>query len=149
MSGGSNLVAVKKELFRRLAAAPELASVQVSYTWRRDFGREVLYGGKARFDHELAAMRGSRPRLPRDERVTLMVFAQVRNMASDAEAADERAMSIGTVVEELLAAEPTLSGFPNLLFAGVAGGDLIAPEFDDDGVTSAMAMEIGYRSRLS
>lgn len=143
------MVAVKKELFRRLGTESALSGVQVSYTWRRDFGREVLYGGRARVDHQLAAMRGSQPRLPRDEQVTLFAFIQVRNLHSDPIAADERVMEIATVVEELLAGDPTLAGFADLLFAGVAGAELIAPEFDDDGVTSAMAVEIGYRSRLS
>lgn len=146
---GTNVVAVKKELFRRLKAESALSGVQVEYTWRRDVGREVLYGGKARIDKQLAAMRGSQARLPRDEQVTLMAFVQVRNLQSDAVAADERTAEIATVVEELLAVDPTLAGFPHLLFAGVAGADLIAPEYDDDGVTSAMALEIGYRSYLS
>lgn len=145
---GSNLVAVKKELFRRLQAEGVLSGVQVEYTRPRDLKREVIYGGRARFDHELPAMKGGRARLPRDERVTLMAFIQVRNVASDAIAADERVAELLAVVEELLAGDPTLSGFPELLFAGVAGGDLIAPEFDDDGVISAAGIEIGYRSYL-
>lgn len=147
---GSNVVAVKKELFRRLGEAMEFTGVQVVYCWPRDVGRELIYGGTARVDHKLIAMRGgSASRLPRDEQVTLRLHIQVRNLQSDAAAADERVMELLTVVEELLAGDPTLAGFPNLLLAGVSGVELAEPAFDDDGVTSGVGVEISYRSYLT
>lgn len=147
---GSNVVAVKKELFRRLSAEMAFSGVQVSYCWPRDVGRELIFGGTARIDHSLAAMRGgSASRLPRDEQVGLHLGIQVRNPQGDAIAADERAMEILTAAEELLAGDSTLAGFPSLLWAGVSGAELLEPAFDNDGVTSGIAVEIGYRSYLT
>jgi hypothetical protein len=147
---GSNVVAVKRELFRRLSLEAALTGVQISYAWKRDVGRELLYGGTARINHSLAAMRGgSASRLPRDEQVTLRLHIQVRNPQSDAAAAEERVMELLTVVEELLAGDPTLAGFPDLLLAGVSGIELAEPAFDDDGVTSGVGVEVSYRSYLT
>lgn len=147
---GSNVVAVKKELFRRLSLEAALTGVQISYAWKRDVGRELIYGGTARIDHKLVAMRGgTASRLPRDEQVTLRLHIQVRNLQSDAAAADERVMELLTIVEELLAGDPTLAGFPNLLLAGVTAAELAEPAFDDDGVTSGVGVEISYRSYLT
>lgn len=147
---GSNLVAVKKELIRRLGEEPALAGVQVTYAPPRDIKREVICGGKAKTSHTLTAMRGGpAAHLPRDEQATLTLYIQVRNPQSDALAADERVMELLQVVEELLAADSTLAGFPHLLLAGVSGVELAEPAFDDDGVTSGLAAEISYRSYLS
>lgn len=145
---GTNAIAVKKALFERLTAEPALVGVQVSYAWRRDFGREVIYGGRVRIDHDFTAMRGG-GRLPRDEQVTLTAVIRVRNLQSDPVAGDERVAELLTVVEELLAGDPTLTGLDNLLFAGVKGADVAEPEFDDDGVTCGALVEIGYRSYLT
>lgn len=146
---GSNLVAVKKELIRRLGQEPALLGVQVTYAPTRDVKREVICGGKAKTSHALTAMRGNAPQLPRDEQAALTLYIQVRNPQSDAAAADERVMELLQVVEELLAADPTLAGFPNLLLAGVTGAELEEPAFDDDGVIGGMTAEISYRSYLT
>lgn len=145
---GSNVVAVKKAVFDTLATAPALSGVDVSYTWRRDFGREAIYGGHARADQTIAAMRGG-GRVPRDESITLTVAIRVRNFQSDAVAGDQRVAGLLQVLEEQLAGDPTLSGLPNLLFIGVKGIDLLSPAFDDDAVTCEALAEIGYRSYLT
>lgn len=145
----SNLVAVKKELIRRLGLEPALAGVQVTYAPPRDVKREVICGGKAKASHALAAMRGGAPRLPRHEQATLTLHIQVRNPQSDAVAADDRVMALLQVVEELLAADQTLAGFPGLLLAGVTAVELDEPAFDDDGVIAAAAAEVSYRSYLT
>ena len=73
----------------------------------------------------------------------------MRDITSDAIAADERAQAIGTVLEELLAGDPTLDDLPDLLFAGVTGIELGEPAYDDDGVSSSLSYEVGFRSYLS
>lgn len=145
---GTNVVAVKKELFRRLALASGLAGVHVSYGWKRDIGREAVFGGTARVEHTLTVMRGGATRLARDERVILHIHIQVRNLQSDEQAADQRASDLLLAVEELVAGDSTLAGFANLLFVGVSGIELHDPAYDDDGVVARIDAEISYRSYM-
>ncbi len=142
---GTNAVACKRELFRRLAAAPRLKGVQVAYAFPgRDIQRECIYGGGARTTQEFAA--ASPARKPRNETALVDVHVWVRLPGGSVEDADARAMEIGVVVEELLADDVNLGGaVPGLAFGGVNSidGDYMA---DDDAVTVIWSYQLRFRS---
>lgn len=146
---GVNMVAAKQALVAALKASPSLTGVQVEYAWPgRTLEREVIYCGKTLFQQDLGNFRPTGGRLGRDEHATTAVHVVVRDPAGDPSVSDQRAVALGTVLEELLAGDPQLGGLLNLLIAIVVGGELAEPSFDDDGVLSALTYEVLFRSYL-
>ncbi|MFJ8818207.1 hypothetical protein [Amycolatopsis thermoflava] len=147
---GSNMVAAKAALIDKLAAAPELAGVQISYGWPgRTLERECIYGGRIRFTNEylaFAAAGVNDGRIPRLETATISLYVVVRAMDSDQHAADTRTVELGAVLENLLAADPRLGGIA--MAAAVESGDL-EPLIDDDAVAAQLTYEISVRSELT
>lgn len=149
---GTNAIVAKKTIVDRLAAvtgpAQALAGVQVSYIHPKDLQREVIYGGRIRFDDQLftfssAAVGGGR--IPREETATLTFVVLVARPDSDQYLADLRAVAIGTVLEEMVAADPTLGG---LVLAAEAESGEMEPLTHDDGVMAQLLYTISVRSEL-
>lgn len=145
---GTKAVVVKKELVAVLSAAAPLATVQIAYSWPGSRAeRELIHLGKIRADQEYAAMR-STGRIPRDETLFVSVHIIVVQPGGTVEETDERATALGTVVEELVAADPTLNSPPGLLYGGVHSVELDY-ELTDDGAISALTYELQFTSRLT
>lgn len=151
---GTAAVAVKKALFDALAAksaaGQPLDGVQVAYSYPgKTLQRDgCIYFGRLRIDQQLdtfasPAVGGGRQ--PRNEIVTLTVVVLAKNIKSDQYAADARAVEIGSVMEDLLAADPTAGG--TVLVRTVESGDL-EPMLDDDGVWSQLTYSVTVRSTL-
>ncbi|SDN73814.1 hypothetical protein [Allokutzneria albata] len=140
-------VAVKTALYQRLSAAPELAGVDVAYSWDgSDVERERIYLGRITSTSTLAIFGGS-PRIKRDEQLSVTLYIVVRIPGGTVAETDARADELAAAVEELLTVDPGLSGVQGLSYATVAGHEL---EYllDDDGCTSVLAYRITCSSRL-
>ncbi len=150
---GTNAAAAKKALIDALDALTgtggSLADVQVAYSFPgRTLQREVIYGGVAAGPLELSAMRGS-GRVKRIERPLLELHILVTDPGHDTtEVTDARAAEIGAVIEELLAADPTIGGVAGLK-AAVAVGLELDGGVDDDGAESVLTYRIELLSYLT
>lgn len=152
---GTNIVAGKVALMTALQAlavpAGSLEGVRVDYSYvgKHDDGtREYVYGGgTADAQVDAAAMKGS-GRLKRTEdtdwSLTVKVFKPGEQTA---EAAETRAAAIGTVIENYLAANPTLS-VTGLILARIRGWSLTSTG-DDDGTYAALTYSIAFESYLT
>ncbi|UUV34381.1 hypothetical protein NQK81_13300 [Amycolatopsis roodepoortensis] len=146
---GTAAASVKKALFDALKAqsgqGQPLDGVQVSYSFPGNPERACLFLGRARFNHELSTfMAGGR--LPRTETLTVTVVIYARDIGSDQYAADSRAVAIGTVLEDLLATDPTAGGA--VLIRRVESGEL-EPLVDDDGVIASLSYSVTVESELT
>ena len=151
---GTNAVSAKQALITWLRGLTDtgegLEGVQVAYSWPGlgRVGRECVHGGRAEWETELNSMRAAGLRQSRIETVTLDLHIVVSAVGGTVEDADVRAVAIGTVIEEALAADPLLGGHPGLQLAMVAGGD-IEHEDHDDGAVSVLTYRVLFRSRLT
>lgn len=144
---GTNAAAFKLALVGALQAAPGLVGVQVVYSQanQRTVLREWVSLGEAKFVHARTGTHGA-TRRTRTERLAVDVLVQVRQMGVPPEAADQRAVVIGTVLEELLADDPTVGGVvPKGLYGVVAGGEL-THVVDDEGVYSELTYHLEFTS---
>lgn len=149
---GTNAVAVKKAVFDRLTAASALQTsplyqVQIDYAWIGHADRERIYGGRVPFEQEFAALGRASGRVSRNELATVTLFIEVIKPGATVEETDQRATELGTVVEELIAGDPTLADITNLLYGGVTSGELDY-ELTDDAVASVLELHLAFRSRL-
>jgi len=141
------MFAVKRALFTWLAAAPELAGVQVSYAWPgRSQDRECIYGGFPEATQRYAVMTAGRK--PRDEDATILIRIEVAQPGNDVQAADQRVEELGAVLETLLADNVTLGG----LVTGVRYGGITAVESEyvplDGSIESTATYHVTFSSRL-
>lgn len=148
---GTNVVAAKKALIAKIAAldlgGDQAGGVQVAYSWPgRNAEREVVHGGLATFDQNPLAFRGG-GRCPRQEDVTVEIHVAIAIPGGKEEDVDTRAVEIGTVIEEAVAADPTLADAPNLKIARVDGGEL-ETGFNDDGASALLTYRIILKSTL-
>ncbi|SEB43571.1 hypothetical protein SAMN04489727_1725 [Amycolatopsis tolypomycina] len=147
---GTAAVAAKKALFDLLAgqagAGEPLAGVQVSYQFPRQLERDHVYFGRVRFDHDYSTFRVAGGRQPRTEIATVSLYVGAKRIDSDQHAADTRAVEIGGVLEDLIAADPTLGGAFQVVF--VESGEL-EPNLDDDGVWAILTYSVTVQSELS
>lgn len=149
---GTNAVRAKKALIAKIAALDlggvQAGGVQVAYSWPGSKAeREVVHGGLVTFEQEPAAFRGG-ARCPRDEEVTVEVHVVVKLPGGTEEDVDTRATEIGTVIEEAIASDPTLTDAADLKIARVDGGELESGT-DDDAAAGVLTYRIILRSRLN
>ncbi len=145
----TNATAAKRALIDALAALPVLAGVQVAYGYpARDVERELIYGGASRFTRTLDGMGGGMGGLAYAETVTVDLHIQVRVPGGTVEEAEGRTVELGAAVEEYLATHGRLDDLPGLLYAAVTGGEL-GYALDDDGVTSALQLQVEFTSYLT
>lgn len=149
---GTNAYAVKKALFDRLETASgtadsDLYQVQVDYAWNGQAERERIYLGPVQIEQEFAALGRAGGRVSRDEWAVVSVFIEVMRPGATVQETDERAQELGTVLEELVAANPTLDDVSGVQYGGVAGGELDY-ELTDDAVASVLELRLRFRSRL-
>lgn len=146
---GTAVATVKKALYDDLKAltAPgqPLEKVQVSYGYPGAPERSSLYFGRTRFEHELSSFATGGGRQPRTEVATITAVILVRNISSDQYEGDARAIAIGTVLEDMLAADPTMGGTVQLL--RVESGEL-STEADDHGVITCLVYSVTVQSEL-
>jgi hypothetical protein len=150
---GTAAVAAKKALFDALAAkavtGQPLEGVQVAYSFPgKTLQRECIYFGRTRIDQSFSTFASPSVgggRQPRTEIATQTIVVLASNIKSDQYAADLRVVAIGTVMEEILAADPTGGGAVQV--RAVESGDL-EQMFDDDGVWSQLTYSATVRSEL-
>lgn len=146
---GTAAAAAKAALFELLAgqsgAGQPLADVQVTYQFPGQLQRDHVYFGRVRFDQEFSTFRVAGGQQPRTEIATVSMYVGAKRIDSDQQAADERAVEIGGVLEELIAADPTLGGRFQVVF--VESGDL-EPNLDDDGVWATLTYSVTVQSEL-
>lgn len=144
---GTNAYAAKRALFDALAASDALAGVQVAYSWPgANAEREIVYGGRVTWATVPLAMRGG-GRMPRREDMIVALHVAVQRPGADADVVEARAVEIGTVVEELLAADTTLSGTSGLKLAGISGGELDSAD-EDESSMAVLSYRVSFLSTL-
>lgn len=149
---GTNAVRAKKALIAKIVAlgltTADGSDLQVAYSWPGATAeREVVHAGLVTFEQNPAAFRGG-GRCPRDEDVTVELHVAVRLPGGSEEEADTRASEIGTVIEEAIAADPTLAGATDLVIARIDGGELESGSNDDD-AAALLTYRIILKSRLN
>lgn len=144
---GSAVVAAKKALIAGLAADPNLDGVEVTYAWKRGSKkRERIFCGRAQATQEPASLKSGRTF--RDERMIFDVTVVVEMPGGSAEAVEERAIELGTIVEEWVADNRTLDGVTGLNWAVVTGLDLTSM-FNDNGHLAELVLQVTYSARLT
>jgi hypothetical protein len=125
-----------------------LSDVQVTYTAPRDIKRDIVYGGSVAGSVELSAMAGG-GRVKRQEDLTLALVVRVyRAGQATTEVSDARAVEIGDVIANYLAANWKLGSLPSLMKAVVTGVELDG-WVDDDGAGSVLTIAVGLTSYLT
>jgi hypothetical protein len=150
---GTNAAAVKSRLVGTgnvLEGLSGMTGVKVAYDPPRDMPREIVFAGDAGGPVELEAFRAdSTSRVSRDENLDLELFIQVYQPGlSTSETTDTRATAISAIIENYIAANPTLGALANLLAAKVAGVRLVSV-LNDDGATSLVVLTISLQSVLT
>lgn len=142
-----NAPAVKAELIRLLAALPDLAGVQVVYSFPGNIADECVYGGDMSGPVAAVAFRGG-GRTQRDEQALIKLHVRVNHDGFSIADTETRAAEIGTAVENYVAANPTLADFPGLKL--IALGDYeMSSAADDDGSTTVLTYQVAARSILT
>lgn len=142
----SNAVAIKQAIIVALAAAPGLSAVDVGYSWNRDMGREVVYGGAVSVQQMISGGRGATGNATRDETVTINLHVRVGTVGLTVEEAELRTLVIGAELEAYLAVNlPVVTG---LLAVELEGYDLVS-SFDDDGGFTLATYPVRASSYLS
>lgn len=145
---GTNAVKFKKALIDALSSSPALEGVQVSYHYPGDDPeRELIHGGAVEGPQEYPVMRGGGGRLPRNEELTFKLHIVVTKPGSDPYEAELRATELGEVVEELLAADPDLTGLEGVIKSGVTNV-FVDSDVDDEGAIGVLVYDVTVKSRL-
>ncbi len=146
---GTNAYRAKRALIDALQASAELgdAGVQVAYSWPGERAeRECVYGGSAAWTCKPIAMRGG-GRMPRREDMTVDLHVAVTMPGSEPADAEARAVELGTVVEEYLAASTNLGDLNGLKLVTIAGGDLNHVVNDDESI-AVITYQVAFLSTL-
>jgi hypothetical protein len=144
---GTNAHVAKRALVNLLSAAPALTGVQVTYAFAGDSLREAIYLGKATWDTEPLAFRAG-ARMKRKEDLTVELYLRVMVPGGEPSAAEARVVELGTVAEELIATDTTLSGATGLRMAQVRGGEM-DHWTNDDGVIAGLMYRVDFLSELT
>ncbi|HYJ69630.1 MAG TPA: hypothetical protein VEX15_18410 [Nocardioidaceae bacterium] len=145
---GSIVVACKQALIEFLQTRELLNDVQITYGWPGDeeAQRERIFCGRSRAEHTQAALKAGRRF--RAEESTFDVVIQVEMVGGSPEEAEERALEIGTEVEECIADEKYLGGVEGLHYAVVSGW-LLDSLYNDQGSLAELTYTVQYRARLT
>lgn len=146
---GTAAVRFKKALVAALDGLPGMQGVRVVYGWGelgREVPRECVYLGRAEWDAEPLTFAPAGGRYGREETGVVQLYVTVRIPGGTQEDAETRAVEIGTVFEEWLAANPTL-GLGDVRLGHVEGG-LADSDPDDDGTSGLVNYRVGFMSVL-
>lgn len=146
---GTHVVEVKKALVAGLQALAvddgDLEGVTVEYAYKPDRTlRERIYTGRATGQHEPANMHPGRT--SRDEQMTFELVIVVEKVGGSAEDAEDRAVEIGTVVEEYIG--DNRKGFAGAEWMVVEGTVDLVPMFNDSGALAVLTYTVSYYARL-
>jgi len=147
---GSVVVACKRALVDGLTGQPGMSGgtfLQVTYGWPGDdlAERECIFMGRARADQPTAALGAGRRRRTDDGTFEVIVRVLVNGTPEQAE---ERALEIGTEVEEWVADHKTLGGVTGLNWAVVDGWELNNATAET-GSLAELIYTIRYQARLT
>jgi hypothetical protein len=146
---GTNAKKAKKVLIDLLKATPPAnTKVDYGYNGQSDTAsRQYIWGGKATFQHDYAALTSGRK--PREEVLVVELHLSVYLPGGTYEETDDSATALGLVVEDLFATDPQLAGaIPGLRYAGIQGGEM-DNSLDDGGVETHMTYQVLFKSRLT
>jgi len=153
---GTNIVAARKALIAALQGmtgqgAP-LGNAVVDYSYvgkHHDGTREYIFGGSSDGSTSLSAMQGG-GRVKREETPdwTLSIYITTPG-ESTTEVADERAVELGVVVEDYLAANMQLDGTVTGLLKAIVTGWSLTSWPDDSGCSAVLAYNLQFHSYLT
>lgn len=153
---GSQIVAVRQLFVAGIAALPAITtegptgqSVEVSFGYKvGSKRRERLWTQDARFNHKSASMRATKTF--RDERGEFKAVLLVEGLGLSIEETSERALSVGTEVEDWCATHANWQGLvPGLNWLEIDGDGDLAEAFNDKGSVSQLTYQIRYQARLT
>lgn len=117
----STVSTVKSQLLSMLQARPNLANVQVFYSWPADVQQtEAIYFGEARGEHTYPVLKSGRK--PRQETYSLDIYIDVAGNGPTSQQTEERAWALAAEVEDTIANDPTL-GLTTDVIQAVAFGN--------------------------
>ena len=149
---GTNVALAKRALIDiiRASGSADLTGVQVEYSWPgASAERECVHLGRATWDTEQLAMRGG-GRMPRKEQLNVDLFVIVVLPGGTVQEAEDRATQIGGAIEDIIAADTTLSqpSSTGLLLAGISGGEIDHDTTDDEAI-AAIQYRVAFLSKLT
>lgn len=143
----SVIVATRKALVTDLAAQSALDGVLVTYGWDPSaLDREQVFTMRARGEQEPAALHAGPTK--RNETGRFQVVVHVELVGGDAEDADERAIAIGKVVEERVAARKSDLGVTGLNWLVMESWEMNGGP-TDRGHISQLFYTVRYSARLT
>lgn len=144
---GSLVVACKQALVDLLDGQAGLTGVQVSYGWPGEAAqKELIFCGRVRSEHGTAALRTGRRF--RNESGSFLVVVHVKTAGGTPEEAEERALELGTAVEECVADNKTLGGVPGLNSAVIEDMEM-TNGITDTGAVAVLEYSLRYQARLT
>jgi hypothetical protein len=143
----SVIVATRKALVTDLAAQSAMAAVKVTYAWDPDaLDREQVFTTRARGDQEPASLHAGPTK--RNETGRFQVVVHVELVGASPEEADERAIALGKVVEERVAARKSDLGVTGLNWIVMESWEMNGGP-SDRGSISQLFYTVRYNARLT
>jgi hypothetical protein len=144
---GTNAVKAKKAVIDLLTTAFASTVVQVSYHYPGDDAeRELVHAGRVEGSHSYHAMKGRRPRNPREEDVTFRLFVVVTRPGADPYEVELRCTEIGEAIEHALSESFAVDDVPGLLSIRVSAVDLDSDTADDEGAIGVLTYDVTVKS---
>lgn len=145
---GTLIVAVRKAVTDEIAALPELADARVDMTWNaKAQQREQVFTTAAKFNHQPAAMRGSRNF--RNEQGEFELVVLVTGVDQDMTTTATRAVELGTAIEEWVADHKSDIGVDGLNWILVSGDGGLLELYDDRSTKAILSYSVTYEARLT
>lgn len=144
----TTIVAVKTRLVERISAAIDDDECQVEYRWPGDgnLKRKRIWLAGSRGDQRVAAMRANRT--PRAEDATLDIVIQCERVGKVTIEADVDCLTLGEVVEGVVADHGSWSDLPGVNSLHMSGWNLDSID-NDKGTLSELIYTVTIRSRLT
>jgi hypothetical protein len=144
---GTNAVKAKKAVIDVLDAALTPTGVQVSYHYPGDDAeRELVHAGRVEGNHSYHAMKGRRPRHPREEDATFRLFVVVTKPGATPYEVELRCTEIGEAIEHALSESFAVDGVPGLLSIRVTAVDLDSDTADEEGSIAVLTYDVTAKS---
>lgn len=146
---GTVAAAVKAKLLgTNNILAALLPGVIVAYDMTRDVPREIVHGGAPVTGPVTLSAQRAGTRIKREENLNTQIHIRVYEPGNQTtEATDARAATISAIVENYIAANPTLGDLTNVKLVAVEGLTLTG-WLNDDGATSELSLALAIKSYL-
>ena len=147
---GTAIGDVRKHVSASLAALAAFDGVLVTTAWKvGGRHRDRVYTTKAKFRQAPANMRGT-ARTFRDETGSFEVIVRIEGVGMNPDQTIDRALTLGTAVEEWVADNRNIAtDVPGVEWLVADGDGRLQERFSDKGTLVELAYTLAYRARLT